>query len=142
MLKKVLFLCTGNSCRSQMAESILNKLGEGRFEAVSAGSKPAGFVHPLALSFLRNLGYPTEGLRSKPLEEFRQQRFDAVITVCDRAKEACPVWPGAAMIHWSFEDPADATGSDEEKSAVFRKVYFEIERRIRLYVETAEKTRS
>ncbi|MEK7858195.1 MAG: arsenate reductase ArsC [Elusimicrobiota bacterium] len=132
-MKRVLFLCTGNSCRSQMAESILNELGGGRFEAFSAGSKPAGFVHPLALSLLRERGYPTDGLRSKSLEEFRQRKFDAVITVCDHAKEACPVWPGASALHWSFPDPAQAQGSDEQRSAVFREVFAEIERRLRLF---------
>jgi arsenate reductase len=133
-MKKVLFLCTGNSCRSQMAEAVLNRIGAGRFEAFSAGSKPAGYVHPLALRLMRQLGHPVEGLRSKSLEEFRGQRFDAVITVCDRAKESCPVWPDAEMIHWSFEDPADAEGTDEQKLAVFRRTYNEILRRLRLYV--------
>lgn len=137
-MKRVLFLCTGNSCRSQMAEAILNRIGAGRFEAFSAGSRPAGFVHPLALRLLRETGHPVEGLRSKPLEEFRGQPFDAVITVCDRAKEACPVWPGAVMLHWSFEDPAAAAGTDEQKLAVFRKVFHEIGRRLRLYIALPE----
>ncbi len=132
-MKKVLFLCTGNSCRSQMAEAVLNRIGAGRFAAVSAGSKPAGFVHPLALRLLRQLGHPVDGLRSKSMDEFRDQSFDAVITVCDRAKEACPVWPGAEMIHWSFEDPADAVGTDAEKLAAFRRIYNEILQRLRLY---------
>ena len=133
-IKKVLFLCTGNSCRSQMAEAVLNRIGAGRFEAVSAGSKPAGYVHPLALRLLRELGHPVDGLRSKSLEEFRGRRFDAVITVCDRAKEACPVWPGAEMVHWSFADPADAVGTDEQKLAVFRRILNEIQQRLRLYI--------
>lgn len=134
MTKKVLILCTGNSCRSQMAEVILNKLGQGDFEAVSAGSRPAGYVHPLALSLLQERGYRVGGLRSKSLDEFRGRKFDAVITVCDRAQEACPAWPGAKMIHWSFEDPALAQGPDERKRAVFEKVYGEIEARLRLFV--------
>ena len=133
-MKKVLFLCTGNSCRSQMAEAVLNRIGAGRFEAVSAGSKPAGYVHPLALRLLRELGHPVDGLRSKSMDEFRDSRFDAVITVCDRAKEACPVWPGAEMIHWSFEDPADAAGTDEQKLIVFRRIFNEIQQRLRLYI--------
>ncbi|MFI5350543.1 MAG: arsenate reductase ArsC [Elusimicrobiota bacterium] len=133
-IKRVLFLCTGNSCRSQMAEAVLNRIGAGRFEAVSAGSKPAGYVHPLALRMLRELGHPVDGLRSKSLEEFRGQRFDAVISVCDRAKEACPVWPGAEMVHWSFADPADAVGTDEQKLAVFRRIFNEIQQRLRLYI--------
>jgi arsenate reductase len=133
-MKKVLFLCTGNSCRSQMAEAVLNRIGAGRFEAVSAGSKPAGFVHPSALLLLRETGHAVDGLRSKSLEEFRGERFDAVITVCDRAKEACPVWPGAAMIHWSLEDPAEAVGTDEQRMAAFRNIFEEIQRRVRLYI--------
>ncbi|MBI3296984.1 MAG: arsenate reductase ArsC [Elusimicrobia bacterium] len=137
-MKKALFLCTGNSCRSQMAEAILNRRGQGHWEAVSAGSKSAGYVHPLALRLLGELGYPVDGLRSKKHDEFREGRFDAVITVCDRAKEACPVWPGADMIHWSFEDPADAAGTEEEKLAVFRKIYLEIDDRIRLFLAAAK----
>jgi arsenate reductase (thioredoxin) len=133
-MKKILFLCTGNSCRSQMAEAVLNRIGAGRFEAVSAGSKPAGCVHPLALRLIEELGCPVDGLRSKSVDEFRGARFDAVITVCDRAKEACPVFPGAETIHWSFEDPADAAGTDEEKLAVFRRIFDEIQRRLRLYI--------
>ena len=134
LTKKVLFLCTGNSCRSQMAEAVLNSIGAGRFEASSAGSKPAGCVHPLALRLLRELGYSVDGLRSKSMDEFRERRFDAVITVCDRAKGACPVWPGAEMIDWSFEDPAEAAGTDEEKLVVFRRVFKGILQRLRLYV--------
>ena len=133
-MKKVLFLCTGNSCRSQMAEAILNKLGQGRYEAVSAGSKPAGYVHPLAISLLKELGHPVEGTRSKSMDEFREQKFDFVITVCDRAKESCPVWPGAEMIAWSFADPAEAVGSDAEKLVVFRRIFNEIQQRLRLFV--------
>jgi arsenate reductase len=139
MLKKVLFLCTGNSCRSQMAEVLLNKLGQGRFEAASAGSKPAGYVHPLALSLFQELGLPAEGLRSKSLDEFRDRKFDVVVTVCDRAKENCPVWPGAEMVHWSFEDPAQAVGTDEQKRAAFRKIFNEIQRRLRLFVSLPRK---
>ena len=138
-MKKILFLCTGNSCRSQMAEAVLNRIGAGRFEAVSAGSKPAGFVHPLALRLLRETGYPVDGLRSKSLEEFRGSRFDAVITVCDRAREACPVWPGAEMAHWSFEDPAQAAGTDEQKLVVFRRIFSEIQQRLRLYIALSAK---
>ena len=133
MLKRVLFLCTGNSCRSQMAEVILNQIGQGRFDAVSAGSKPAGYVHPLALRLFKDLNLPADGLRSKSMEEFKDRTFDAVITVCDRAKESCPVWPGAEMIHWSFPDPAEAAGSDEEKMVVFRRIFNEIQQRLRLF---------
>jgi len=133
-MKKILFLCTGNSCRSQMAEAILNRIGKGRFTSVSAGAKPAGYVHPFAIERLAILGYPTEGLRSKSLDEFKGQSFDVVITVCDRAKEACPVWPGAAMVHWGFEDPADALGTDDEKRKVFAKVFDQIQARIQVFV--------
>jgi arsenate reductase (thioredoxin) len=138
-MKKVLFLCTGNSCRSQMAESILNKLGKGRFEAVSAGAKPAGYVHPLAIQLLKEMHYPAEGLRSKSMEEFRDQTFNAVITVCDRARESCPVGPGADMIHWSFEDPDETKGTDDEKRVVFCKVFNEIQQRIRQYISVQPK---
>jgi len=134
MLKQVLFLCTGNSCRSQMAEVILNKLGQGGFEASSAGSRPAGYVHPLALSLLQERGYRVGGLRSKSLDEFLGRKFDVVITVCDRAKDACPVWHGAEAIPWSFEDPAEAKGSEAEKRAAFEKVCGQIETRLREFV--------
>lgn len=135
---KILFLCTGNSCRSQMAEAILNQLGRGRFEAFSAGSKPAGFVHPFAISSLQENGYSGENLRSKSLEEFRGRRFDLVITVCDSAQEACPSWPGAVMIHWNFTDPAEALGSTEDKMRTFRKVFNEIEAAIRKLIAQKE----
>lgn len=134
MLTKVLILCTGNSCRSQMAEAILNKLGGGDYEAVSAGSRPAGYVHPLALRLLQERGHRVGGLRSKSLDEFLGRRFDVVITVCDRAKEACPVWPGAEALHWSFTDPAEAKGTEAQKRAAFEKVYGEIEARLREFV--------
>lgn len=117
-----------------MAEAILNRIGKGRFTSVSAGAKPAGYVHPFAIERLAILGYPTEGLRSKSLDEFKGQSFDVVITVCDRAKEACPVWPGAAMVHWGFEDPADALGTDDEKRKVFAKVFDQIQARIQVFV--------
>src|SRR5580693_704226 len=93
-MKKLLFLCTGNSCRSQMAQVLMNSLGKGRFEAFSAGSKPAGYVLPLAIKTMQDAKLSTEGLRSKSWEEFQGQPFDFVITVCDRAKESCPVFPG------------------------------------------------
>ena len=135
-MKRILFLCTGNSCRSQMAQVIMNRFGQGRFEAFSAGSKPAGYVHPLAIKTLADAGLPTDGLRCKSWEEFQGQPFDFVITVCDRAKESCPVFPGQPVTaHWGFEDPAGATGTDEEKSRVFRRVFTEIQTRIRLFLE-------
>ena len=116
-MKRILFLCTGNSCRSQMVEVTMNRLGKGRFEAFSAGSKPAGYVHPLAIKTLEDAKLPTEGLRSKFWEEYQGQFFDFVITVCDRAKESCPVWPGQpVMAHWGFEDPAEAVGTEKQKA--------------------------
>ena len=134
-MKRILFLCTGNSCRSQMAQAILNRLGKGRFEAFSAGSKPTGQVHPLAIETLQDAKLPTQGLRSKSCEEFQEQTFDFVITVCDRAKETCPVWPGQPVTaHWGFEDPAEATGTDEEKRRVFRRVFTEIQARIEAFL--------
>jgi arsenate reductase len=117
-----------------MAEAILNKMGQGRFKAVSAGSNPAAAVHPLTIYILKERGYPVLNLRSKSLEEFRDQKFDLVITVCDSAKEACPVWPGAKMIHWNFEDPYETTGSDEEKMIMFRKIFDQIEHSIRDFI--------
>jgi len=122
MKKRVLFLCTGNSCRSQIAEAIVNaRLGD-EWEAVSAGVKPAGFVHPLALRALAEIGITHEGY-SKPVEEFRQATFDLVVTVCDSAAEECPVWLGRGKrLHLGFSDPARVTGTEEEKMTAFRQV--------------------
>jgi protein-tyrosine-phosphatase len=115
--KRILFICTGNSCRSQMAEAILRHLGGDRFEALSAGSHPAGFVHPLALNALDALGIPANGLVSKGWDEFAETPVDVVITVCDAAaSETCPVWRGDAMTaHWSLPDPAYFPGDEEER---------------------------
>ncbi|HWQ83959.1 MAG TPA: arsenate reductase ArsC [Anaerolineales bacterium] len=120
--RKVLFLCTGNSCRSQMAEAIVNaRLGD-RWQAFSAGTVPAGFVHPLALRALAEIGIDHAG-RSKHVNEIRPIRFDLVVTVCDTAAEECPVWLGPGIrTHHSFADPAKATGSEEEVMQVFRQV--------------------
>ncbi|ODT70932.1 MAG: ArsR family transcriptional regulator [Pelagibacterium sp. SCN 63-23] len=120
----VLFLCTGNSARSILAESILNKDGEGRFRAFSAGSQPKGTVNPFALKVLRSFDYPSEGFRSKGWEEFAETGapvMDFVFTVCDTvAGEACPVWPGQPMTaHWGIEDPAAVDGPDIQKEAAF-----------------------
>ena len=128
--RKVLFLCTGNSCRSQMAEAIVNgrsgELSGGQsgivWQAYSAGTHPAGYVHPLAIQVLEEIGIPHEG-RSKSVDEYRDQQFDLVITVCDSAAEECPVWLGPGKrIHAGFPDPAKATGSEAEVLEVFREV--------------------
>jgi protein-tyrosine-phosphatase len=135
---QVLFLCTGNSARSIMAESILNRHGLGRFKAHSAGSHPTGKVHPMALELLERYNYPTARLRSKSWDEFAGPDAPAlhfVFTVCDRAAgEACPVWPGQPMTaHWGVDDPAAFVGPDDRKLRLFRDVYFQLERRIQIF---------
>ncbi len=120
--KKVLILCTGNSCRSQMAEAIINHDLAGQWQAESAGTQPSGFVHPLALRALAEIGIQHSG-ESKSLDRFRGMDFDVVITVCDDAAENCPVWLGKGKrVHIGFPDPAKAEGSEEEKMAIFRQV--------------------
>lgn len=122
-MKRVLILCTGNSCRSQMAEALWNLLGGDRWSAMSAGSKPAGYVHPMALEVMRELGTDLSLHRSKHLDEFRTEPFDLVVTVCDNAQRSCPVLPGAKQtLHWPFEDPAEFAGRDDERLARFRLV--------------------
>ena len=132
---KVLFLCTGNSARSIMAEAMLNHFGTGRFRAYSAGSHPSGRVNPLSLETLRRFGVPVEGLRSKAWEEFAAPGappIDFVITVCDNAAgETCPVWPGKPVTaHWGIDDPAAVEGSDDEKRAAFQKAARALRQRI------------
>ena len=134
----VLFLCTGNSARSILAESILNKDGAGRFRAFSAGSQPKGAVNPFALKVLENFGFPTEGFRSKSWEEFAQPGapvMDFVFTVCDNAAgEACPVWPGQPMTaHWGIEDPAAVVGRDIEKEKAFVAAFRYMRNRISVF---------
>lgn len=135
----VLFLCTGNSARSILAESIMNKLGKGRFRGFSAGSHPSGRVNPLALDLLKQLDLPTEGLRSKSWDEFAGTdgiHFDFVITVCDNAAgEACPVWPGRPVTaHWGIPDPAAVEGTELEKKFAFSQAYKAMDRRIKLFL--------
>ena len=122
MKRKVLFLCTGNSCRSQIAEAITNhQLGD-RWQAVSAGTKPAGYVHPKANQVLAETGIIHEG-RSKSVDEFKENKFDLVVTVCDSASEECPMWLGQGIReHISFPDPAAVRGEEEEVIEVFRQV--------------------
>ena len=124
----VLFLCTGNSARSVIAEAILNKVGAGSFHAYSAGSQPKGAVHPQTLALLKGLGYETEGFRSKSWDEFGKPgapKFDFIFTVCDSAaSESCPVWPGHPMTaHWGVPDPAEATGTPAEIALAFKEAY-------------------
>ena len=120
---KVLILCTGNSCRSHMAEGILRKAAGDLFEVHSAGSDPAGYVHPQAIAALEEIGIDLSGHSSKHMNEFLQSEIDTVITVCGNADQACPVFPGQVhRYHWGFEDPAHATGSDEEIMAAFRSI--------------------
>jgi len=135
----VLFLCTGNSARSIMAECILARLGQGRFNAFSAGSHPAGRVNPYAAELLRRFNHSTDGLRSKSWEEFARPGappLDFVFTVCDKAAgEVCPVWPGQPMTaHWGFPDPATIDGTEAEKRSVFADVYGQIHNRISIFV--------
>ena len=133
----VLFICTGNSARSILAEGLLNHLGRGRFQAYSAGSHPRGAVHPLALKELSELGIPTDGFRSKSWEEFAQAgapEMDFVFTVCDQAAgEVCPVWPGQPLTaHWGMPDPAAVEGSDDAKQQAFRAAAVTMKRRLEL----------
>lgn len=135
----VLFLCTGNSARSILAEAILNRLGEGRFRAHSAGSFPKGAVHPLALDLLQREHHPTAALRSKSWDEFATADappLDFVFTVCDQAAgEACPVWPGQPMTaHWGLPDPAAVDGTPAEQGLAFADTYRRLERRIGAFV--------
>lgn len=134
----VLFLCTGNSARSIIAEAILGKVGEGRFRAYSAGSQPKGEVDPNAIRLLASLGHDTGGLRSKSWDEFAgpgAPEFDFVFTVCDSAAgEACPVWPGVPITaHWGIPDPAEATGSEAEIALAFCEAYRMLNQRVRVF---------
>lgn len=134
----VLFLCTGNSARSIMAECALRRYGPGKFNAFSAGSHPKGELHPTTVKLLKNLNYKTDELRSKSWDEFAQPdspALDFVFTVCDQAAaEVCPIWPGQPMsAHWGVEDPAAFEGDDEDRYRVFKRVYFELENRCKIF---------
>lgn len=138
---RVLFVCTGNSARSQMAEAVLRQIGRGDFETFSAGTDPRG-VNPLTIQVLANAGIDVSGARSKSVTEFLGQSFDYVVTVCDRARESCPVFPGGAeSLHWGFDDPAEATGSEAERLKVFERVLGEISARLRTFAPAALRER-
>src|SRR5262245_24977106 len=125
----ILVLCTGNSCRGHLAEGLLRATAGDLFEVHSAGSKPAGFVHPLAIRVMKEIGIDISGHRSKSMSEFLQTPVETVVTVCGNADQACPVFPGQVnRHHWPFEDPAHATGTEEEQLAVFRCVLREMRR--------------
>ncbi len=141
-IRNVLFLCTGNSARSILSEAILNRLGDGRFRAFSAGSKPVGRVNPGALELLGRRDYPTDELRSKSWDEFAgpdAPAMDYVITVCNNAAgETCPVWPGhPATEHWDIADPAGVGETDEERRAAFEEAYAVLQKRIEKFVDRA-----
>lgn len=131
---KILFLCTGNSARSILAEYIIKRLGRGRFESYSAGSNPKGAIHPMALRVLHELyRLDITDARSKSWSEFKNVEFDFVITLCDSAKESCPIWPGQPIIaHWGSPDPAAFDGTEEEKHRFFTQVALQIQRRLDL----------
>ncbi len=130
----VLVLCTGNSCRSHLAEGILSVAAGDVIRVASAGSKPAGYVHPLAIKVMQEIGIDISGHRSKHLDEFRNGPVETVITVCGNADQACPMFPGQVnRHHWGFDDPAHATGTEEEQLAVFRRVRDEIRRVFEAY---------
>ncbi len=131
MKKRVLVLCTGNSCRSQMAEALFANEG---WEAASAGSRPSGYVHPLAIEAMKELGIDISQNQSKNLSQFKDEAFDLVVTVCDNAKEACPIFPNVGTtLHWPFDDPAEST-----EIAMFRRVRDQIQSRIRSYLQGNE----
>jgi arsenate reductase (thioredoxin) len=141
----VLFLCTGNSARSILAEALINRWGQGKFKGFSAGSHPKGAVHPLALELLQSRGLPTEGLRSKGWDEFARPgapNLDFVFTVCDNAAgEACPYWPGQPMTsHWGMEDPAAVEGDDAQKRRAFLQTYSALESRIKIFASLPLRT--
>jgi arsenate reductase (thioredoxin) len=135
MTHRVLILCTGNCVRSQMAEGLLRQFGGSAYEVHSAGSKPNGYVSPLAIEAMRAIGIDISAHRSKSVSEFEGQRFDTVITVCDSAAQECPTFPGAPQrIHWSIWDPGNATGSREENLAAFCRVRDDLASRLRQFL--------
>ena len=137
---RVLFVCTGNSARSIMAEALLRRHGGDRFEVHSAGTEPRG-VNPLTVRVLGEAGIDASWAHSKSVNGFLGQHFDYVITVCDQARQVCPVFPGAhESLHWDYEDPAEATGTEEERLRVFRRVFVAIGERVQQFAAIAERT--
>ena len=136
---KFLFLCTGNSARSIIGEYLLRRLGGSRFQVFSAGAFPTGKVNPFAIQILKDVyNIDASEARSKSWEEFKDVEFDFVVTVCDNARESCPVWPGQPIVaHWSSPDPAAVTGTDAEKYRAFKDVAFQIDRRLQLLTSLA-----
>ncbi len=133
---KVLILCTGNSARSQMAEGLFRQAGGDRYEVFSAGAKPS-LVRPEAIAVMDEIGIDISGNRSKSVDEFAGQELDLVITVCDNAKESCPVFPGGTQrLHWPFEDPAALAGSEEQRLAMFRSIRDQIQARIKRFLDS------
>ena len=134
---RVLFVCTGNSARSVMAEALLRSRGGDDFDVHSAGTDPNG-INPLTLKTLADAGIDASGARSKSVTEYLDQRFDYVVTVCDQARQACPVFPGVhESLHWGYEDPAEAIGTEEERLVVFRRVFIQMGERINQFVPLA-----
>lgn len=134
-MKRVLILCTGNSCRSQMAEALWRSEGEGSWESASAGSNPAGYVHPLAIQAMAEVGVDIAGNKSEHIDQYINEPFDLVVTVCDNAADNCPTFPGSTQtLHWPFDDPSHVEGSDEERLAAFRETRELIAKRIHEYL--------
>jgi arsenate reductase (thioredoxin) len=129
--KRILFLCTGNSARSQMAEGLMRSLGGDKYDVFSAGTIPKG-LHPMSMEVMKELGIDISHQTSKNIETFIGQQFDYVITVCDRAKQNCPIFPGSVPIHWGFDDPADAEPSKQREA--FRRIREEISQQLRLFL--------
>ncbi len=134
---RVLFVCTGNSARSILAEALLRRIGGPAFEVASAGTHPAG-VNPFAVRVLQSAGLDATGLRSKSVDEFAGVQFDYVITLCDDARQVCPIFPGADQsLHWGYTDPASVQGTDPERLAAFERVFVQISERVRQFVMVA-----
>ena len=138
---RVLFVCTGNSARSVMGEALVRHKGGDAFEVHSAGTEPRG-VNPLTLEVLKEAGIDASWARSKSVTEYLREQFDYVVTVCDEARQVCPVFPGVhESLHWGYEDPAEATGTDEERLAVFRRVFIQLGERINQFIPLALRER-